>query len=140
MSEYPEAREKEEQVSSLVEELGTDPLTLGKAKYNRRLTTRLWDPADVPVGYKSELWLETYAELFQDIAVLKMVEIHRDLSNAIRGTRINELIKAEQVKRGIAVRAEPDIKEPGFFQRLFDRNYEERERARLGLEQQEGTR
>jgi len=107
MSEdYPEAQDKEEQVSSLVEELGTDPRTLGQAKYNRRLTTRLWDPQDLPKNYTSELWIEAYATLFDDPAMQTMVQLHRELSPAVRGTRINELIKAEQVKRGIAVKSE----------------------------------
>lgn len=136
VEDYPEAREQEEQTSSLVEELGSDQRTLGEGRYNRRLTTRLWDPEDVPPGYKAEIWLETYAELFGDYAVAKMIEVHRELSPAIRGTRINELIRAEQVKRGIAVKTEPDIKEPNLIQRIFDQNYEERERARLGLEQE----
>ena len=135
MSEYPE-QDLEEEGASLSEQLGTSGVILGKGRIDMRILTILTSRKKLPDTMKSTLFMlikndvvnngKTFSEAANDNLLHLLV--------SVEGKGRRQLIQAEQVRKGGSVSFESELERPGYFARnLWNRNWEEKERERLGL-------
>lgn len=135
--EYREQDVSEEGVS-LAHQLGSSEKILLKQQVDMRQLTVLENRNKTPDTLKPLLfWLtyddivnkgKTFAESITDNAMHLYVS-----TGGGRGRR--QVIQAEQVRKGGAVSFRSEIEEPGFFAKnIWNRNWEEKEKERLGLE------
>ena len=131
----------EETASSLVDQLGSDPLLVAQGKLDQVMLSYLVGSDKIPNQFKPALFF-----LVQNDVVNKeksyeesVVNNYFKLLNAIGGRHQEILIKAENSKQGIPVHIEPAPEKPGILDRIMDsdkvRDYERwKERKDLGLE------
>ena len=135
MSEYPE-QDLEEEGASLSEQLGTSGIILGKGRIDMRILTILTSRKKLPDTMKSTLFMlikndvvnngKTFSEAANDNLLHLLV--------SVEGKGRRQLIQAEQVRKGGSVSFESELERPNWLARnLWNRNWEERERDRLGL-------
>lgn len=135
MSEYPE-QDVEEEGASLSEQLGTSGLILGKGRIDMRILTILTKRKNLPDTMKSTLYMlikndvvnngKTFSEAANDNLLHLLV--------SVEGKGRRQLIQAEQVRKGGSVSFESEFERPGWLARnTWNRNWEEKERERLGL-------
>ena len=135
MSEYEE--EKEEESTSLVDQLGTSNRKIMEGDVDMRLLTVITDPSEVPTSLRPLLYVLTRADVtirgksFWE--ALSDNALHLFVGIGGRGRR--DLIRGEQVRRGQAVSVESEIRKPGWVERnLVRRNWEREEKEKLGID------
>ena len=135
MSEIKE--EREEDSTSLVDQLGSSNRKTVDGDVDMRLLTVIMDPTEVPTSLRPLLYVLTRADVtihgrpFWDS--LADNALHLFVGVGGRGRR--DLIRGEQVSKGQAVSVESEIRTPGWVERnLVRRNWEREEKERLGIE------
>jgi len=132
--EYPERDLPETGGSSLASQLGSAFKYLDDGKIDMRILGVLMDPEEIPKNMRNLVYLLAYAETFDDDAIQCLVNNYLNLTVAIRGRGRRDIIRMESVARGGTVDVSKEIREPGFWEKnLWNRNWEEKERERLGL-------
>ena len=135
MSEIKE--EREEDSTSLVDQLGSSNRKTVDGDVDMRLLTVIMDPTEVPTSLRPLL----YALTRDDVTRRKIPFWEALTDNALhlyvgvggRGRR--DLIRGEQVSKGGAVNVESEIRTPGWVERnLVRRNWEREEKEKLGIE------
>jgi len=138
MSEYQE-EDMEESESSVVSQLGSSTRKLADGDIDMRLLTIIRDPTEVPTSLRPLLYILTRA----DVTVRRKPFWDSLADNALHlfvgvdGRGRNDLLRAEQAKQGQSVSVESEVQKarPGFVgQYITNRNWEEEERKKLGLE------
>jgi len=137
MSEIEE--EHEEDSTSLVDQLGSSNRKTVDGDVDMRLLTIIRDPTEVPTSLRPLLYILTRA----DVTVRRKPFWNSLADNALHlfvgvdGRGRNDLLRAEQARRGQAVSVESEVQKarPGLIgQYVTNRNWEEEERRKLGLE------
>ena len=135
MSEIKE--EREEDSTSLVDQLGSSNRKTVDGDVDMRLLTVIMDPTEVPTSLRPLLYVLTRA----DVTIhgrpfwesLANNALHLFVGVGGRGRR--DLIRGEQVSKGGAVNVESEIRTPGWVERnIVRRNWEREEKERLGIE------
>lgn len=132
--EYPEVDMPETGGSSLSSQLGSAFNFLDEGEIDMRILGVLTDPENIPKGMRSLVYLLTYADLFDDEFARRLVKNYLHLTVAIRGRGRRDIIRMESVARGVAAEVSEEIQQPGWFERnLWNRNWEDKEREKLGI-------
>jgi len=135
MSEIKE--EREEDSTSLVDQLGSSNRKTVDGDVDMRLLTVIMDPTEVPTSLRPLLYVLTRS----DVTIhgrpfwesLADNALHLFVGVGGRGRR--DLIRGEQVSKGGAVNVESEIRTPGWVERnLVRRNWEREEKEKLGIE------
>lgn len=135
MSEYPE-QDVEEEGASLAEQLGSSGRILGKGRIDMRILTILKNRNKLPNTLKPLLYWLIYDDIvnnnrdFSESAPDNLMHLY----NSVDGTGRRQLIQAEQVRKGGSISFKSEMEDPGFWAKnIWNRNWEEKERERLGL-------
>ncbi len=113
--------------SKLAEQLGTDPMDLGKARFDMRRLTVIRN-SDIGLllyarikSRKSRVWKTIYDEIL-------------NLRVSIDGRGRRDIIRMEAVSRGGTAAVESEITRPGLLARnIYDRDWESKQRREKGL-------
>jgi len=138
MSNYE--HEEEENQLTLVDQLGTDQITLAKGRINKLLTMYLVGSDQIPDQTENVVyWKLRELIVDQGMSFTKAINIAiPDAFNATGGRGQNMLVKAQTVKNGGVVNTEAPPPQPSIFQRLVGADeakeyqlYKERQEAGL---------
>lgn len=92
------------------------------------------DSENIPESYRNFVWWALRAELFGSRFAYLLHKVGLDHTVAIGGRGRIDTLKAASVAGGGPVNTEADIIKPGFMTRvILDRDWEAKERVRLGL-------
>ena len=128
--------EKEPRASTsevLLMQLGTDPRKLAKGVDMSRLGV-IQDSENVPESFRNWVYWALCDRLLGDEFARAIHDIGLDHTVAIGGRARVDVIKGASVGQGGPATTEADIIKPGWITRtITDRNWESKERERLGL-------
>ena len=135
MSEIKE--EREEDSTSLVDQLGSSNRKTVDGDVDMRLLTVIMDPTEVPTSLRPLLYALTRDDVTRRRKpfweALTDNALHLYVGVGGRGRR--DLIRGEQVSKGQAVSVESEIRTPGWVERnLVRRNWEREEKEKLGID------
>ena len=133
--DLPEMDMPETETATLAPQLGSSLGHLARGEIDMRILGVLMPPSDIPKYMRSLVYLLTYADLFNDEAVRSMVTNFLHLTVAVGGRGRRDIIRMESVARGGQVNVAEEIQKPGWLARnLWNRDWERKEREKLGLE------
>ncbi len=114
--------------SALSPQLGTDPVDMDAGRVDMRRLTVLDKDMVGPLlfasirGKRSDTWKT-------------MVNTYLNISVSVGGRGRRDIIRMEQVSKGVPVDVTSEIQRPGWLGRnVYSRSWEREERGRLGLE------
>ena len=119
---------------ALLIQLGTNPTDLSTDGVDMSRLGIITDSSQIPEEFRNYIWWDLRARLFNSRFAKTLHDSGLSHSIAIGGRGRVDLIKAASVAQGGPVHTEADIIKPNWFvQKILDRNWEEKERQRLGL-------
>ena len=134
-------QENENIETSLVDQLGTDPVTLARSKVDEIKLMNLVDSEQLGDQFHDMLyWSLQYGVVEEKLSFnAAIMKYYPKLTDALNGRGQNMILKAETVKKGGTVNADPPPPKPSLLQRLTNadevRDYESyKERKEAGLE------
>ena len=130
--------EREDDSDSLVNQLGTSQRKLLGGDVDMRLLTIIRQPEDIPTSLRSRVFVKTRVNVIdEDKPFWSSLSDNLDCySVAVEGRGRNDMIRGEQVKRGIAVSVASEISNYSFLEKHLTkrREYKEQEeREKLGI-------
>ena len=131
---YDEEKTQASASETLLMQLATDPTKLAKGVNMARMGV-IQDSENVPESYRNWVYWDLRAKLFGSRFAYVLHKSGLDHTVGIGGRGRVDTIKAASVATGGAVNTEADIIKPGFITRtILERDWEEKERHRLGLQ------
>lgn len=120
---------------TLLIQLGTNPTELQTEGVDMSRLGIIMDDNQRPEEYRNYIWWDLRAKLFGSRFAKTLHDSGLNHSVAVGGRGRVDLIKAASVAQGGPVHTEADIIKPNWIvKNIIDRNWEEKERQRLGLQ------
>ena len=130
---YEENEPRSSTSEVLLMQLGTNPADLMDGVNMARLGV-IQDSQNIPESFRGWIYWALCAELLGDEFARAMHDIGLDHTVGIGGRGRVDVIKGASVGQGGPATTEADIIKPGWITRtITDRNWESKERERLGL-------
>lgn len=122
-------------------EMPSEPLASQMGTNIQTMSQGIWDMEILsviqPRHMRSLLYFTVDGDRNETSALL--VEHFLKLSRSIGGRGLRDIIRMETVRHGGAVNLESEIEKPNWFARhVYDRNWEAKERERLGIDSKKG--
>ena len=133
--------DREDQITSMVPQLGTSPNMMAGNQWDMRILSYIVAPEKIPSSFKPVL----YAATRRDVVIRKkrfwdsMLDNYLHLVISVDGRGRNDQIRAENALKGIPVQIHTPPEKPGILERLFDKDSVDRferwkEKEELGVE------